>query len=626
MMKEPHNPFTMRSSESIESRLTFLKLFGYGVLEMLSDDCFLNKTTIFRSGPGGGKTSLFRLFNPDSLQEISNHPSDYKDLSQSLKQYEVMSENGPTLLGVYLRLTDYGAFQDLQTSHEKKSQYFFSLIGCRLILKTLLGILELKNMTAKDLDQITIGNPVGVILPRLTLPCSGKELYTWASTMERNICGIVNRFNSPENDENENLVDLDFLRILDPKNISFDGKKIITKTLIMLDDVHELRKQQRELLLKIVCKRLPMSIWLAERLEALDLPDLVPGIQGREYKEIFLEQVWEDKRKSFEAFVKSISSKRVEMAKLDFEMSPLHQHLEDTIDAPSRNSQFKQISDDIKNRLHSITLRTSAYDKWIDSQEAKIQSAVDNSIGWRSLEIKVVRQEKNVQTALFDMPIESEIDDSDTGLKAAAELFLYHEHHIPYYFGFEKISQLSTYNIDQFLEIASRLFDDAVSQRIKDKKHNLLSAEKQHAVIKDVAKSHWEQIRKKIRNGKDITTFLTNFKKFALKQTLQPNAPYVPGVTGIAISKKQYDELIDHWNQDSNKNYVRLAEILQTCISHNLLKVAYNAKQGKRGNEVTLLYLNRLLCAHFDLPLNKGGWRKKTLDDLCDWLERRSDN
>lgn len=614
----------MRSSESIESRLTFLKLFGYGILDALPDDCFLNKSTIFRSGPGGGKTSLFRLFNPDSLQEISQHPSDYKDLSQRLKLYGVINEDGPTLLGIYLRLSDYGSFQDLQVSDKKKSQYFFSLIGCRLILKTLLGILELKNLTIKDIDQITINKPSNVVLPRLTLPCNGKQLYEWASGMERDICGIVNRFDLSENDVMGIWSGFDYFRILDPKNISLAGDEITTKTLIMLDDMHELRKPQRKLLLEsIVPKRFPVSIWLAERLEALTLSDLVPGIPKREYDEIFLEHFWESRRKSFETFVKSISTKRVEMAKLDFEMNSLHQHLEDSIDTPGRNPKFKQISSDIRNKLHPLTLRTSAYDKWISSQEKKIQSPMDDSIGWRSLEIRIARREKNAQTTLFDMPLKHETDDSDTGLKSYAEFFLHHEYRVPYYFGFTRISQLSTFNVDQFLEIASILFDDAISQRIKDKKHSTLSAERQQTVIKRVAKSHWEQIQKKIRNGEAVTAFLTNFRDFALEQTLQPNAPYVPGVTGIGISKKHYDKLIDHQDHGLNKNYTRLAEILQTCISHNLLKVTYEAKQGKSGNEATLLYLNRLLCAHFDLPLGKGGWRYKTPDDLCDWLEKR---
>lgn len=34
-----------------------------------------------------------------------------------------------------------------------------------------------------------------------------------------------------------------------------------------------------------------------------------------------------------------------------------------------------------------------------------------------------------------------------------------------------------------------------------------------------------------------------------------------------------------------------------------------------------LLNLNRFLCVHFDLPLQYGGWREKSLKELSRWLE-----
>ena len=110
----------MRSSESIESQLTFLKLFGSGILGVLQDDYFLNKTVIFRSSPGGGKTSLFRLFGPDSLQEIFQRQSQYDDLTRSLKGYGALDENGPALLGIYLKMSGYGSILDLDVPNARK--------------------------------------------------------------------------------------------------------------------------------------------------------------------------------------------------------------------------------------------------------------------------------------------------------------------------------------------------------------------------------------------------------------------------------------------------------------------------------------------------------------------------
>jgi hypothetical protein len=34
-----------------------------------------------------------------------------------------------------------------------------------------------------------------------------------------------------------------------------------------------------------------------------------------------------------------------------------------------------------------------------------------------------------------------------------------------------------------------------------------------------------------------------------------------------------------------------------------------------------VLYLNRLLCPHFGLPLGYGGFKEKKLKDLATWLD-----
>lgn len=620
-MKEPSNPFTMRSSESIEKQQTFLKLFGSGVLDVLPDDCFLNKITIFRSGPGGGKTSLFRLFAPESLREIATHGSENKDLLNSLQKFQVISNKGPELLGVYLRLSDYASFQDLNVDEDTKNKYLFSLIGYRLILKLLNGILILKNLDHDQLHRIKIGKPVGEHnLANSPLPCTGKELYEWSSKMEQKICGIINRFDILQDTSILMYDNIEHIYSMVAKNIFLDDQPIVQNVLIMLDDLHELRKTQRaNLLKKITPTRFPIPIWIAERLEALELDELIPGFRGREYNTVYLEEHWESSRgKTFETFVKSISIKRAQLANLDFEINSIHEHLEGSIDLSEWNSKFQDISMELKNRLHKLSHIKSTYDDWIANQEEKIQTPIDNMIDWEILNIKIAREEKNAQKKLFDYPLESE-DEDDSGLKAAAEFFIHDEFKVPYFFGFSKIAKLATFNVEQFLEIASELFDEIVSQKIKNKKNDILLAHRQEEIIKKIAKTHWEQIPKRNRNGREIINFLTSFKEFARSQTMQPNAPYPPGVTGVGISKKFYEQIIDPEIQKTNKNFKHLAEILQSCISHNYLKAKYEARQGKQGSEVTILYLNRLFCANFNLPLGRGGWRYKNPDELCEW-------
>ena len=80
--------------------------------------------------------------------------------------------------------------------------------------------------------------------------------------------------------------------------------------------------------------------------------------------------------------------------------------------------------------------------------------------------------------------------------------------------------------------------------------------------------------------------------------------------------------MIDLYRTGNSKNYDRLVDVIRSCISHNYMTVNYEAKQGKPGNRMVVMYLNRLLCAHFDLPLGRGGWRPKTPNELYRWLDR----
>jgi hypothetical protein len=93
-MKEPRNPFRLRASEHIESDTTFLHLFGPGMLDLLPKERLLDNVRILRSAPGGGKTSLMRLFTPSVL--LALHA--YRTREECRELYQRMQELGGTML------------------------------------------------------------------------------------------------------------------------------------------------------------------------------------------------------------------------------------------------------------------------------------------------------------------------------------------------------------------------------------------------------------------------------------------------------------------------------------------------------------------------------------------------
>ena len=469
-MKEPENPFTFRSSESIESRLTFLKLFGPAIFDALPTDSFLNKVTTFQSSPGGGKTTLFRIFDPELLVEISRDRTTYREIFHHLRKNGVIGTTGPDLLGVYLRLYDYAVIQD--SGQEQSEQYLVSLIGVRLIMKALTGILALKGLGMDHLSRITIQKPQDHYIIDLPLPCDGQKLYAWVSEMERGICGTINRFDTHDIYGLGNLSSItDYLNVIRHDNIFFDDQPIVSKVLVLLDDMHELTRPQRKALRhKIISARLPISIWIAERLEALDISEMVTA-DGRDSGTVRLEECWEGK--AFERFVKSVSEKRTRHASLNFDID-LYQHLEDSAAATTRNRIFQDATDKVKKRIYSTTRGTSTYAKWIAAKQGLDDSKYDDLLSWRALEIKIARDKESGQTKLDDVPLESIPEDPDR-LKAATAFLIHREFKIPYFFGFFAIAAMATFNIESFLKMAAVLFDEMVSQRIKIESTNFLA-------------------------------------------------------------------------------------------------------------------------------------------------------
>ena len=70
------------------------------------------------------------------------------------------------------------------------------------------------------------------------------------------------------------------------------------------------------------------------------------------------------------------------------------------------------------------------------------------------------------------------------------------------------------------------------------------------------------------------------------------------------------------------RHLAKLRDILTSLVAQNLLIPSLDHQQG--GRPVVVFYLNRLLCVQFGLPLGRGGWRHKALDELNAWLRSGS--
>jgi hypothetical protein len=627
-MKEPRNPFRLRTAEDIESDATFLRLFGPGTLDLLPKEQIWEKVQILRSAPGGGKTSLMRLFTPSVLLALHTYRTreEYKELYQRMRDLGVVDDVGPRLLGVMLSCArNYAMLADLEFDQSRKERLLFGLLNARIVLATLRGSLALKKLDyPNDLHRVRIASSqVAERLPGLRLPCSGKELYDWAMGLENTVCQALDSFGPWRAESLPGHDALLSLALLRSESFTLDGTPIAERVLVMLDDVHKLTNLQRERLVQTVIDlRSPVGIWIAERFEALSTNEMLSlgATKGRDYESvILLEQFWREKNKRFENLVLSIADRRARSAS-DVEIGSFGSCLQTSLDGTEWQQRFSKALDIIVARVRALAGTQSLFQEWVAAREAMDGTPRERAIAWRTLEILIEREKRKSQR-VFDFALSADVleDKDDSAVRAAAELFLAAEFGFPYYFGPSRLAVLASSNIEQFLSLAGDEFEVVGSAALL-KKATDLTPDQQQAILKKAAQSRWGDIPKRARRGREVRNFLEAIGTFSKWMTYQPTAPNDPGVNGIAISMVDRDRLSDRNYLKTRPDRGRLAEILASALAHNLLEPVLDYKC--KGERWMVLNLNRLLCVQFDLPLHYGKFKEKTLKELCLWLEQ----
>lgn len=628
MSNKLRNPFSMRASERIESDVNFLRLYSPIALDSLieknSIDSLWNNVVFIRSSPGGGKTSLLRIFEPNSLFNIFSRKSqEYRELFNYLKKLHVINEEGIDALAVYLSCTkNYEILEDLNLSDGQIKRLFFALLNARITLATLIGLLELKHLKyPDDLENIHfIYKNEDNYYKNLKTPCTAFQLHSWALDTERKIYNLMDSFLPIKDSKIEGHDELFSLTTLSPIYFLHKEKPMCKKILFMFDDVHKLSNNQRHQLTKYaVEKRGNFSIWISERTEVLEPKENIQAIKMRDYEEINIEEIWQKKPSSFEKIISSIAEKRA-MASTE-DIDTFQENLVDFIDEEVYKDSLIVFNEIKKKELIDIVAHFSErFDNWILYLENFKGGLLDTAILIKKMEILIHRSMKKTQLA-FDFPLsEKELEEKlDQNIEEIAKFSLFKEIGLPTYYGFNNLIKISNNNIEQFLGFASGLFEDMLSAKIGEN-NTLLSAEIQEKRIMKVIDIYWNDLDRRLPDGSSIKNFIKNFSDFAIKETNKINAPIAQGVTGFSISQSKQKQLFNRtswYNIDYNKF---LLNIISTCVANNLLE-RREIIQGAKDQKNQVFYLNRWLCVKFNLPLHYGGWKHKNIEELLNWIK-----
>ena len=626
-MREPRNPFRLRAAEAIENDVTFLKLFGPGMLDLLGNDPHLwDKPQLIRSAPGAGKTTLLRLFTPAALVNLHAFKGndDLKDLYQRMATLGVINDDGPQLLGVFLSCArNYRILDDLDFEPARKHRLLFGLLNARIILATLRASLQLRGLRyPEDLLRIKV-SPEALTEIRAGDPGanSGVHLHRWATNLEENVCDAIDSFDGGNIASLPGSDTLYSIALMRPGVLTVDGAPIAQHQLLLLDDVHHLTHGQRSLLLKTVADmRAGVGVWLAERFEALSTDEMLEtGVtEGRDYEgEILIERFWRESATKFANLLTNVADRRASSA-LTVEVTSLDSCLQASLDGAEWQSKYDATIPVVRERVTTLARGSILFTDWIEAQERQSGGARDRAIGWRVLEILMYRELRNQQRS-FDFPLSSADlrERSDSSIRAAAELFIAQEFHLPYYFGTKKLANLASWNIEQFMRLAGDEFEEVVASSLISKS-STLNAGRQDALLREASQSFWSEIPRRARYGEKVHKLLSSIGTFCKSRTYEDSAPYDPGVTGIAISMKEREQLQNKDFLAKNPEFGLVADVLAAAIANNLLEAQLDRRV--KGNTWMVLNLNRLLCVSYDLPLQYGGFKERPLRDLYVWM------
>jgi len=630
-MRVDINPFYTRASDNFDSEEKFIKLFSPEILSVFAEHPIWNAVNILRSSPGGGKTTLLKIFTPRVLAAIKstkNHDDHAKDLFGYLSDLRVFDSKGNSAIASSLMSfsEEYTTLEYLHLKEDQKLRLFCSALNIRIVLSVLNSICVTKEMSYPgDLKRITISEQLNSDVPvELRSLKNGRELFEWASVAEERITDQINSIYTIDPTSiagGDSFYTLDFLT---SSNLRLDGSPLDLRVIVMLDDVQNLSSTQRNFLLQSIINRRPsVNTWVSERLKALTMDELLSegSLAGRDNNIIVLENFWAKRFGQFEKFSKSVANRRVEVA---FENKTDFASFLSTKMSNKYVSIIKDALQKVEARIKNNYGSKSKYLPWIKSVDEITDDDYEKLIEWRALEILIFRDSNKKQQTLAFEELDEEALELQNGndVKVAAQLFLHEEFKIPFYYGISTICRLASSNIEQFLNIAGQLFDVIQTngvKRIIDSNHQLaLEPEKQEDVIKKIVNVRWKHLSTNVPMFDSVKKVMDSIGEYCYTETYVPNAWNSPGINGIAITMAQRSEIKDKILKDKNNPYYNLARCLTICISYNLIDYKLNYKC--KGKEWMILYLNRIYCAKYKLPLNNGKFKEKTLKDLLGWM------
>ena len=321
-MPKVRNAFKLREADNpVLETSQFLQLYCPLLLgQIQQDDLNVPKLLVIRGSPGSGKSSLLRLFEIDTLLAVHARRLllGDQDLAEKLEELGVLAEDGPRVVGIYIQCDSSLRDVSYIDNQDSSKGLFNALLDARIVGAFLRGVKLLQSAGclafsgAMDLE----GLPPEETPPNMFAQTrSLNEIEDICLSIEREFSVMLNSF--PGDPLLPNIQP--HSRMYAPTYITRQLKSntVLGKLMpiIMLDDVQELYPDQRKHLNAEFLRRTGVSRWLAVRTHVYGLEQLISlegANEGREYKEIKLDEIFSRHPSVFSKFSANVVQRRLQ--------------------------------------------------------------------------------------------------------------------------------------------------------------------------------------------------------------------------------------------------------------------------------------------------------------------------
>jgi hypothetical protein len=602
--------YRLADRQSLDTGL-FLNLYCPILLDRISPEDFsVGKLLIFRGSPGAGKSSFLRLFQTESLISLCSKRITPADdiVAEGLEELGVLSNGRIRYVGLYVQCDSN--LRDLANAEFGRAnvKLLNTLLDVRIIMAYLRSLRQLRDaglLTIDIRDLVFPSLPTeDTPPPLLAQDISFVDLERECSEIEAKFATLLNSF--PGDPAPSGIVP--HARVFSFPYLAkvIAGVPECPNPVLLLDDLQDLYDHQRDHLQAELIRRSSIPRWVAVRKYVFELEQLLPleGTKdGREVREIDLDQ---GSSGSFRKFLENVTERRLRLTE-SLQEYTTQNFRERLLSFPERVtlSKARKGLEQTITQFQILGAIGSAV-RLPETSDVPVAQLLD-------LELQLILAERKAQRDqpyIFEELAPPEPSDSKT--EEAARLFAAHRYDLPYYYGFDALTNGANRNVEQFLDIAGAYADKMIFRAELGRPPDL-TAKEQEELLRISANRYYDRIEQGYPRGYNIRQFVDNLGRFCQGITYRPNAPIAPGVNGFGLTREQLRNALALDGPDEGIKTFR--ETLASAVAGNVLSIR-KTKQGQAGAQKIVFYLNRLLCVKFGLPLNFGGWQRLPIETL----------